>query len=984
MDLSLSAITGPVARLFAAAQNGLEVIRLGGLDTGVEPSPFEVVKSTPMYTLRRYSPSETKVPAGPPILMVHPMMLSANMWDVTGGAGAVGILQAAGVDAWVIDFGSPDEIEGGMERTLTDHIVALSEAIDTVHTTTGCDVHLAGYSQGGMFCYQSAAYRKSRNVASIVAFGSPVDALAGTPEGPATTLVSAATDFLADRVFNWFDVPGWVARVGFQFIDPVKSVKGRIDFVRQLHDREALLPREAQRRFLHHDGFIAWSGPAVSELLTEFVGHNRMMSGGFSVNGQMVTLADITCPVLAVVGEIDDLGKPPAVRAITRAAPDADVYEVLLRAGHFGLVVGSKAAAITWPTVADWVLWQSGDGQRPANAVPMSRDGTPTTVAELPLGARLAFGVIETAGAAVSLARGAANAVTFANNSMRAMALETLRTLPRLTRLGQVNDHTRVSFGRFLAEQADRVPDGEFVLFDGQAQTYAAVNGRVDTVVCGLAAVGIRQGARVGVLMDTGPGAVVAIAALSRLGAVAVLMAPSGDLAAMARLGRVTAVLCDRGNRRSAITQLSGVTILVLGGGETDELDPPTDSAVIDLDAIDPDAVELPGWYRPDPALAREPAFVVFPTGGGELVAAEITNYRWALAALGTASAAALAHTDTLYCLSPLYQPAGLLVGLGAAVAGGARIALPLGLQPEEFLNDVRRYGVTVVSYTWAMLDRVIDDAGCLRGNHPVRLFIGSGMPAGLWKRVLDVFAPATVVEFFTSTAGHAVLANITGAKVGSAGRPLPGGAEMELAAYDPATDDIVTGENGLVRPADTDQAGLLLARPRMPMDPRTPVLRSIFAPGDIWIDTETVFRRDADGDFWLLGQRRHLIHTHRGVIFPEPVTAAIGSLPGVDLAATYSVETPGGALAITAVTLRKGKSLKASDLHSVATDTAPDIVHIIPEMPLGANYRPDLSALSAAGVPKASAKAWYLDTDSGKYQRLTATTRVRLTGGGG
>ena len=35
-----------------------------------------------------------------------------------------------------------------------------------------------------------------------------------------------------------------------------------------------------------------------------------MMTGGFAVNGQMVTLTDITCPILAFVGEVDDIGQP--------------------------------------------------------------------------------------------------------------------------------------------------------------------------------------------------------------------------------------------------------------------------------------------------------------------------------------------------------------------------------------------------------------------------------------------------------------------------------------------------------------------------------------------------------------------------------------------------------------------------------------------------------------------------------------------------
>ena len=54
------------------------------------------------------------------------------------------------------------------------------------------------------------------------------------------------------------------------------------------------------------------------------------------------------------------------MRGIRRAAPRAEVSEVLLRAGHFGLVVGSTAATHTWPTVGNWVLWRDGRGPMPA------------------------------------------------------------------------------------------------------------------------------------------------------------------------------------------------------------------------------------------------------------------------------------------------------------------------------------------------------------------------------------------------------------------------------------------------------------------------------------------------------------------------------------------------------------------------------------------------------------------------------------------
>jgi putative long chain acyl-CoA synthase len=983
--VDFSAFTRPVGRLVATAQNGLEVLRYGGLETGAVPSPFQIVESVPMYRLRRYFPPDTRPgakPAGTPVLMVHPMMMSADMWDVTRDEGAVGILHAAGIDPWVIDFGSPDKIEGGMDRNLADHVVALSEAIDTVKKVTERDVHLAGYSQGGMFCYQTAAYRRSKDLASIIAFGSPVDTLAALPMNLPPNLAVGAADFMADHVFSRIDIPGWLARAGFQMLDPLKTAQSRLDFVRQLHDREALLPREQQRRFLSNDGWIAWSGPAIAELLKQFIAHNRMMSGGFSIHGDLVTLSDIDCPILAIVGEVDDIGQPAAVRGIKRAAPRADVYEYLIRTGHFGLVVGSKAANQNWPTVAGWVNWLDGKGELPDMVVPMALQPIETGDSGVPFASRVAHSAAAATELTFSLARTAADALFAANKSARALVVETARTLPRLARLGQINDHTRISLGRIMGEQAAATPDGEFLLFDGRVHTYEAVDRRINNVVHGLIDVGVRQGAHVGVLMETRPSALVAIAALSRLGAVAVLMPPDGDLVEAARLGGLSDVIADPVNLEAA--QKLPLRILVLGGGESRALGLPEDADVVDMEQIDPDVVELPGWYRPNPGYAKDLAYIAFATVGGELVARQITNFRWALSAFGTASAANLGRGDTVYCLTPLHHQSGLLVSLGGAVVGGTRIALSRGLRPDRFVHELRQYGVTVVSYTWAMLRDVIDDPSFeLNGNHPVRLFIGSGMPTGLWKRVEEVFQPAHIVEFFATTDGQAVLANVSGAKIGSEGRPLPGGGHIELAAYDVDDDLILEDERGFVRLAQPNEVGVLLAHPRGPVDPTASVKRGVFAPADTWVSSEYLFRKDEDGDYWLVDNRGSVIRTARGPVFSAAVNDAVGRVGAVDLAVTYRVQDGPRTLAVTALELAPGGSVPTADLNEAIAElvvgSPPDFIHVVPDMKLSASYRPLLGPLRAAGVPKPARNAWYLDDQTNEYKRLTTAVRTEL-----
>ena len=54
MPLLPRALTQPVSRLGAAAQNALEVARFGGLNIDEQPSPFEVVSEQRVYRLRRY------------------------------------------------------------------------------------------------------------------------------------------------------------------------------------------------------------------------------------------------------------------------------------------------------------------------------------------------------------------------------------------------------------------------------------------------------------------------------------------------------------------------------------------------------------------------------------------------------------------------------------------------------------------------------------------------------------------------------------------------------------------------------------------------------------------------------------------------------------------------------------------------------------------------------------------------------------------
>ncbi|MGI5220038.1 AMP-binding protein [Nocardia sp. CA-290969] len=971
MKLSVRGLVGSAQRVLATAQNGLEVIRFGGLGRDTDSSPFDIAERRPMYRLRHYFAAETT--GGPVALLVPPLMVSADIWDVNGDDGAVGMLHRAGIDCWVVDFGSPSSEEGGWQRDLADHVLAVHSAIDTVCAETGRTVHLMGYSQGGMFAYQAAAFRSGKGIASIVTFGSPVDIVAGMPLGLPHAAVTDLVDFAADHVVPRLPITDRMVRIGFQMLDPVKTAKARIDFLRQLHDREALLPKERQRRFLSNEGWVGYAGPAAADLLKQFVVHNRMMLGGFVIRDQPISLADLKCPILAFLGEVDEIGQPAAVRGIVRAAPRAEVYESSVVSGHFGLVAGSVATRCTWPRVRDWVGWVESGNPLPEEIVPMA-DQPP---ADAPRTALLR---------AVHTATALAEAGADVGRALEHVAASTLRgsvgvvegaarTLPRLTRLGMIQSGTRISIGRLMAEQARRAPNGECFLFDDRVHTNAAVDARIENVVRGLISVGIRPATRVGVVMETRPSALVTLAALSRIGAVAVLLAPDSDLTSALEQTGTMILVSDPENVRHAVA--TGARVLVLGGGDSRGLAVPDGTDLVDLEQIDPQRVRLPGWYRPNPGRARELAFILVSGAADRLDIKYITNHRWALSAFGTASAADLDHKDTVYCLAPLHHSSGLLVSLGGAIAGGSRIALARSLDPARFAEEVHRYGVTVVTYTWTMLRDILDAEVFPAGYpHPIRLFIGSGMPAGLWRRTMEQFAPARVLEFYASIEGDVVLANVPGVKFGCKGRPVPGTARVELVAFDPVSGQVMVDDNGYARRCADNEVGLLIGSASAGVDLSRGGLRGVFEPEDSWLPTENLFRRDSEGDYWLVDRIDTVIRTRRGPVFTQPVVDVLNDIAAVDMEVAYALPTRDRILAVAAVSVRPGFELTADDvteaLRSLPPGQRPDLVYVVDDIPRSPSFRPSAHAVRETHTPRPGPRTWWYNPDTETYEVLT------------
>jgi putative long chain acyl-CoA synthase len=303
---------------------------------------------------------------------------------------------------------------------------------------------------------------------------------------------------------------------------------------------------------------------------------------------------------------------------------------------------------------------------------------------------------------------------------------------------------------------------------------------------------------------------------------------------------------------------------------------------------------------------------------------------------------------------------------------------------PATFWSEVRRYGATIVPYTWTMLRELVDaPPHPEERHHPIRLFVGSGMPPNLWRRVLDRFAPANVLELYASTRTGAIVGNVSGRKVGALGRPLPGTPKVEIAAYDPATGRLQIGRDGFASRCEAGEPGMLLVEADHASAGHDVALRGVFRPDDAWIATGDLFRRDDDGDLWLVDEAAALIVTAHGTVSPRAVQDALGQIDAVDLAVCYGADRArdGGTAALAAVSLRPGRALDAAAigraLESLAPEARPDAVHVLEAIPVTSWFRPSTAELRLAGHrPDAGRGAWRRDPRTGRYRTIKTTRR--------
>jgi polyhydroxyalkanoate synthase len=334
--------------------NGARMLVKGGVNEFV-PEPSDVVIDRRHLLLRRYRrPEGVAVQHPVPVLIIPPLMVKPDIYDLRPGHSFVEYMLRRGFDVWLVDFGRPDATD--RDYRLEDYLLhPINTSVEKMRELTGSrQVSIFGYCMGGIFATVYAALEKTDAVKNVAMLGAPFDfeklgiyhQLMQYADGPLISIAEA---------FGYF--PAVCSQTLFQLTQPAKAVTRPLNLVWNLWDDEFLESYEAMNKWT--SDFLHYPLAAFKQFATDFVRDNKLIRNEVEMFGRRVDLSKIAASYLVLASPDDQFGPPEAARPVIDAIGSDDTMFMLVRGGHLGAMAGSRAPG-NWALVADWLAERSG------------------------------------------------------------------------------------------------------------------------------------------------------------------------------------------------------------------------------------------------------------------------------------------------------------------------------------------------------------------------------------------------------------------------------------------------------------------------------------------------------------------------------------------------------------------------------------------------------------------------------------------------
>ena len=262
---------------------------------------------------------------------------------------------------------------------------------------------------------------------------------------------------------------------------------------------------------------------------------------------------------------------------------------------------------------------------------------------------------------------------------------------------------------------------------------------------------------------------------------------------------------------------------------------------------------------------------------------------------------------DRIYNCLPMYHSIGGVLAPGALLVSGGSVVVREKFSASQFWQDLVRWDCTMFQYIGEFCRYLLhSDTPSASLKHRIRLACGNGLAPDVWDAFKERFSIPRIFEFYASTEGGVSLFNVEG-KAGAIGRTPPYLAHrfpVALVQFDVVKDAPVRNESGRCIRCAPNEVGEALGK--FSTDPGQvgsrfegytdkaasdkKILRDVLEPGDMWIRTGDLMRKDENGFYYFVDRIGDTFRWKGENVATSEVSQAICTFPGIKHANVYGV----------------------------------------------------------------------------------------------
>ncbi|MCP5162581.1 MAG: long-chain-acyl-CoA synthetase [Hahellaceae bacterium] len=426
-------------------------------------------------------------------------------------------------------------------------------------------------------------------------------------------------------------------------------------------------------------------------------------------------------------------------------------------------------------------------------------------------------------------------------------------------RLSKSTDKSKpLGLGVCVELAAKKNPFGYALMYQDTQLTWAEFNAWSNRIAHYLMSKGIKKGDTVAVLVENRP----------ELFAVTVACGKIGAISALINTSQREKVLTHSVNLVNPKAAVVGEELREAYQEVEKDLVVPAENRfyLADQDTLKEQGDAPEGWVnlaiasqdQPEnnPATTQQifmndPCFYVYTSGTTGLPKAVIFNHGRFMKAYGAfgLSAVKLKPADRMYVTLPFYHATAMAVCWGSVLAGCSTLIIARKFSASRFWDDIRRYDATSFGYVGELCRYLMDQPPKASDiNNRVRVIVGNGLRANIWRPFKERFGIDTVMELYGSSEGNIGFTNVFNFDATVGFGPFP----YAIVKFDKENEMPIRGKDGFLQKVAKGESGLLIGEitERTPFhgytDPKKTeecILRDVFKKGDAWFNSGDLMR---------------------------------------------------------------------------------------------------------------------------------------------